>query len=109
MISALGIAILAVLGAWLLGGLVLRVGGALLLFGGAVGLAAAGNANGLLVVALGAALWLAGHLHYALRHGAWKSALAGRILEGLVASLHRLAGGPTCLRQAPTCERAWWT
>ena len=35
--------------------------------------------TGLLLVALGAAAWWAGHLHYALRRGAWKSTLANRI------------------------------
>lgn len=75
--AALGIAALALLFTWIFGGLLLRVGGLLLVFAGAIVLALSGNANGILVAAIGAVLWLLGHGHYALRHGVWKSQLAG--------------------------------
>jgi len=83
-LSAIGSALLAALGFWIFGGFALRLGGALLVIAGAAGLAITGDANGLLLVALGAAAWWAGHLHYALRHGAWRSALAGRAFERLM-------------------------
>jgi len=77
--TALGIAALALLFTWIFGGFLLRAGGLLLVFTGATILALSGNANGILVAAIGAVLWLLGHGHYALRHGIWKSALASRI------------------------------
>jgi hypothetical protein len=95
--TALGIAALALLFAWLFGGFLLRLGGLLLVFVGAIGLAVSGNANGIPVATIGAVLWLLGHGHYALRHGVWKGHLAmalwssaGLTLGYLVASgLHR--------------------
>lgn len=89
-LSILGTALLVALGFWIFGGFALRMGGALLVLAGAVGLASTGDANGLLLVALGAALWWAGHLHYALRRGAWKSAMAQRLFDGLVYAWHRI-------------------
>lgn len=73
-LSTIGTGLLAVIGFWIFGGIALRFGGALLIIAGAAGLAITGDANGLPLVALGTAAWWAGHLHYALRHGAWKSA-----------------------------------
>lgn len=52
---------------WILGGLLLRLGGIILALGGSGLLALSGNANGILVFAIGATLWLAGHWLYALR------------------------------------------
>ena len=78
-LSAIGTGLLAAIGFWIFGGIALRLGGALLVLAGAAGLAITGDANGLLLVAFGAAAWWAGHLHYALRRGVWKSALANRI------------------------------
>lgn len=77
--TALGIAALALLFTWIFGGFLLRVGGLLLVFAGAIVLALSGNANGILVAAIGTVLWFLGHGHYALRHGIWKSTLASRI------------------------------
>ncbi|MBS1878614.1 MAG: hypothetical protein JST31_03780 [Actinobacteria bacterium] len=77
-LSALGTLALALICAWLFGGIALRLGGGLVAPGGLVGLSLAGNANGLLVFALGACLWLAGYLHFRLRHGFFKSVLAER-------------------------------
>ena len=75
-LSSVGLTIIAGLGFWLIGGLLLRVGGVILVFAGAVGLAVSGELNGVLVVSIGGALWLAGHWHHALRHHGYKSPLA---------------------------------
>jgi hypothetical protein len=64
---------------WLLGGVLLRIGGLLLVLAGSVGVGLQRNASGALVLAIGALLWLAGHWHYALRHHEYKSALAGYV------------------------------
>ncbi|MGE5527504.1 MAG: hypothetical protein ACM3Q9_02440 [Methanosarcina sp.] len=73
--ATLGILILGALALWFLGGFVLRLVGLLIFVAGAVGVAS-GNAAGILVAALGALGWLAGHWHYALRHQEYKSPLA---------------------------------
>ena len=75
-VSALGILALAALLGWLLGGVVLRLGGLLIAVAGLVGLAISGDVAGVLVFAIGAVLWLAGQWHYALRHQEYKSPLA---------------------------------
>lgn len=64
--AALGLALLALIGLWLFGGLLLRMGGAILALGGMTALALAGDPQALVCVGIGAALWLAGHWHYAL-------------------------------------------
>lgn len=75
-----GIAILGGLSAlWLLGGVMLRIGGLLLVLAGGIGVGLQHDANGLLVLLIGALLWLAGHWHYALRHHEYKSPLAGYV------------------------------
>jgi hypothetical protein len=76
-LADLAIVALVLLFAWVLGGVLLRLGGIAVALAGAVGVAASGNPNGVLVFAVGAALWLAGHWHWALRHGCFKSPLAG--------------------------------
>ncbi len=81
MTSAIGVAILVVAGIWLFGSLVARWAGVLLVIAGSAALASTGDANGLLLITLGAALWLAGHLLHRIRRGAWKSALAERVLQ----------------------------
>lgn len=79
MTAAIGIAILVVAGIWLLGGLLARWAGVLLVAAGSVGLASTGNADGFFIVALGTVLWLVGHCLYRIRRGLWKSALAERL------------------------------
>ena len=79
MTSTIGIAILGAIGIWLFGGLLARLTGALLVVAGAAGLATTDDPNGLLLVALGVLLWLAGHLPYRARRGIWKNALAERV------------------------------
>jgi hypothetical protein len=65
---------------WLIGGIALRWGGvAAVAFGFAVALGME-DASGILLVVAGSLLWLAGHLHYWLRHGGFKSGLAGAVL-----------------------------
>lgn len=78
-VSALGTAAIVLVLAWTLGGVALRLAGGLVLWVGLLGLAVTGDADGLLVGIVGALAWLAGHWHYALRHGAYKSPLAGRL------------------------------
>ncbi|HEY8816599.1 MAG TPA: hypothetical protein VIP57_16060 [Candidatus Dormibacteraeota bacterium] len=76
MTSAIGAAILVAAGIWLFCSLLARWAGALFIVAGSVGLASTGDADGFLLVALGIALWLVGHLLYRMRRGVWKSALA---------------------------------
>jgi hypothetical protein len=68
---------------WLAAGVVLRIGG--------IGVAAIGlllallrHPIGLLIAALGALLWAAGHWHHALRHHTYKSPLARRLFIDLL-------------------------
>jgi hypothetical protein len=79
MVSVLGIAILAVAAFWFMGGVFLRVGGVFFFLLGVIGLIALGDAFGIFIALIGAASWLAGHWHFALRHHEYKSPLAERI------------------------------
>ena len=79
-LADLAILALALLFAWVLGGVLLRLGGLALALASAVAVAVSGNPNGVLVFAIGAALWLVGHWHWALRHGSFKSPLADLLL-----------------------------
>lgn len=85
MIAEIGAMILAAAGIWLFGGVLARLAGILLVLAGALTLTATGQAGALFPVAAGALLWLAGHLHYRVRFGFWKSALAERICLLLLA------------------------
>lgn len=78
--ATLGILILGALALWFLDGFVLRLVGLMVFVAGAVGVAS-GNASGILVAALGALGWLAGHWHYALRHQEYKSPLARHLFS----------------------------
>jgi uncharacterized membrane protein YqjE len=78
--ATVGSLILGALALWFFGGLLLRLAGLLIFVAGVVG-AARGNAGGVLVAALGALGWLAGHWHYALRHQEYKSPLARRLFS----------------------------
>lgn len=75
-LSAIGTLTLALLGAWIFGGIALRLVGAVIALAGLLGLSLGGDASGIPVFLLGACLWLAGHLHFRFRHGTFKSALA---------------------------------
>jgi hypothetical protein len=73
---AVGTVALGLLFAWFFGGVLLRLGGLVLALAALAVLALTGEANAIVVFAIGTALWLAGHWHYALRHGDYKSPLA---------------------------------
>ncbi len=80
--SPLDVAILSLVGLagfWLLGGFVARVGGLLLVFAGTANLALSPQMGAVMLIGIGAAMWLLGHWHYALRHQAFKSPLARHI------------------------------
>jgi hypothetical protein len=64
---------------WVLGGVILRLGGLVLFLAGAAGLAINPDLSALLPLATGSLMWLVGHWHYALRHQGYKSLLARRI------------------------------
>jgi len=99
--TALGIAALALLFTWIFGGFLLRAGGLLLVFAGASVLALSGNANGILVAAIGAVLWLLGHGHYAVRHGVWKSRPARALMASFSgAERDRVAQGMSAGRRS---------
>jgi len=66
---AVGTVALGLLFAWFFGGVLLRLGGLVLTQAALVVLVLTGNGNAIVVFAIGAALWLAGNWHYALRHG----------------------------------------
>lgn len=68
--------LMGLLAFWLLGGLVARVGGLLLVLVGAANLAFDPGVGAALLIGAGATIWLFGHWHYALRHHAYKSPLA---------------------------------
>jgi hypothetical protein len=91
-LSAIGILALALIFVWTFGGVALRFGGALIAVAGVLGLSLTGNATGILVFAFGASSWLAGQLHFRLRHGAFKSAPAERICPVAASAWERRQG-----------------
>lgn len=95
-LAAIGIAIVAIVGFWIAGGLLLRLGGTIVAVLGALVLAIDSNLAGIILLGIGLALWLTGHWHYALRHHEYKSPLARRIF------LQLLPG-----RLDPTRDWAW--
>ena len=92
LISSTGIAIIAIVGSWIAGGILLRTGGLTTVLLGALDLSINHNPAGIALLAIGLALWLVGHWHYALRHHHYKSPLAQRIFQQLIPG--RL--DPTC-------------
>ena len=78
LIVAFGIAIIACVGFWMVGGVLLRAAGLVVAALAALNLALVGNAAAILLFVVGLALWLVGHWHYALRHHEYKSPLARR-------------------------------
>lgn len=86
--SLVACAILAALGVWLLGGVVLRVGGAALAIGGLLIVALTGSLATAALAVVGAVTWLSGHWLFAFRHHYLRSPLARRVfLEILPARL----------------------
>lgn len=100
-ITVVGISVLAAVGLWFLGGVFLRVGGAILAFVGVVSLATLANPAALLLVVLGFGMWLAGHWHFALRHHEYKSPLAQRIFLQVCP----LDSTPRAIGAVPLAER----
>lgn len=95
-LSALGTIAVFLIAAWTLGGIALRLGGALVFWAGLLGLVVIGDPNGLLVAFLGALAWLAGQGHHVLRNGSPRSPLADLIFAGAASlwrHLIRSAGG----------------
>ena len=78
-LTVIGIAIIAVIGFWILGGIFLRAGGIVFAFAGVVALITLHDPVAFFMLVLGFVMWLAGHWHFALLHHAYKSPLAQRI------------------------------
>ncbi len=74
---------------WMFGGLALRLLGALAFWAGLIGLLGTGDATEALVALVGGVAWLLGQVHYAARHGGARSALAGRVLNGMAGLVRR--------------------
>lgn len=68
--------LLGTLAFWLLGGFVARISGLLLVLTGVGNMALDPHLGAALLTVLGAAMWLAGHWHFALRQHTYKSPLA---------------------------------
>jgi hypothetical protein len=84
LVAAIGIAIIACVGFWMVGGVLLRSAGLVVAVLAALNLALVGNPAAIPLFLVGLALWLAGHWHYALRHHEYKSPLARRIFYRLL-------------------------
>jgi len=80
-LSWLATGALLVLGFWLLGGMVLRVGGVLLVVGGLLSTAATGSLAAALLTLLGGLAWLGGQWLFAVRHHYFSSPLARRVFH----------------------------
>ena len=76
-ISAIGV--LIALGVWVLGGLLLRIGGLVLFAAGLLNTVDAGSPWAALLAVFGAVVWLAGHWLFAARHHYYSSPLARRV------------------------------
>jgi hypothetical protein len=68
-LATFGTIILVLAATAVLGGVLLRLAGALIFLAGALGLLGGGGPVGLLLVGLGAGLWLLGRAHRSLRSG----------------------------------------
>jgi hypothetical protein len=79
LLSLAATGILAALAAWVIGGWVLRTGGAFLALGGLLCTADTGSLTMAVATLLGSAAWLAGHWLYAVRHHYFRTPLARRV------------------------------
>lgn len=79
LLSLLATGMLIALGVWLLGGVILRVGGLLLIATGLLSTAMTGSPQAALLTMLGALAWLAGQWAYGARHHYFSSPLARRV------------------------------
>ncbi len=81
LLSLLATGVLVALGVWLLGGVVLRVGGVLLVAVGLLSTAATGSPSATLLTLLGGLAWLGGQWHYGACHHCFRSPLARRVFH----------------------------
>lgn len=81
LLSILASVLLAALAAWLLAGVVLRFGGALLAVVGLLLTASTGSPSAALLAVLGAVAWLGGHWLFAVRNHYYASPLARRVFN----------------------------
>jgi hypothetical protein len=81
LLSILASVLLAALAAWLLAGVVLRLGGALLAVGGLLMTATTGSPSATLLALVGAVAWLGGHWLFAVRNHYYASPLARRVFN----------------------------
>jgi hypothetical protein len=81
LLSLLATGVLVALGLWLLGGIVLRFGGILLVAVGLLSTAASGSPAAALLTLLGAVAWLAGQWLFGLRHHYFSSPLARHVFH----------------------------
>ena len=81
LLSLLATGVLAALGFWLLGGVLLRVGGILLVAVGLLSTATTGSPSAALLTLLGAVAWLGGQWLFAVRHHYFGSPLARRVFH----------------------------
>ncbi len=77
-VTAIGIAILALIGFWRFGDVLLRAGGLIIIVLAVLNLAMVGNPAVVLLLVVGLVLWLGGHWHYALRHHAYTGQVCAR-------------------------------
>ncbi len=81
LLSLLATGALVALGVWLLGGIVLRVGGGLLVAVELLSTAATGSPTAALLTLLGGLVWLGGQWLFGLRHHYFRSPLAWRVFH----------------------------
>jgi hypothetical membrane protein len=79
MLSFAATSILFAVGVWVLGGLVLRISGVLLIAGGLLITAATGSLGSALLAVAGVLAWLVGHWLHAVRYHYYSSPLARRV------------------------------
>lgn len=88
LVAAIAIAVVAIVGFWIAGGMLLRAGGVIVAVFGILVLAVDHGLAGIVLLTVGVLLWLVGHWHFALRHHEYKSPLAQRIFQQVLP--HRL-------------------
>ena len=79
LLSLLATGVLVALGVWLLGGIVLRVGGVLMVAVGLLSTTVTGSPSAAPLTLLGMVAWLCGQWLYGARHHCFRSPLARRV------------------------------
>lgn len=80
-VRSVALALLGLAGVWTLGGVLLRGVGILSVLAGSSAAATSGDARGLVLVAVGSAVWVLGRRHRALRHVGRRAAAGSRVEE----------------------------